>query len=127
MEEHSSQKLVELIHQHKHTLKPTQLKLCLPIIHRLCKKMEMGVQFKTILVHDQLICDGHHRYVAALITNYNLDISPALITSATMSFNWEDVTFDEQDWDTANKINWLNTQDALFNNLPLEDFNALIK
>lgn len=51
-------------------LTSTHSKLCLPIIKRMYGKMIRGIKFDAIKVCDNLIIDGHHRYVSvALILN----------------------------------------------------------
>lgn len=117
----------ELLRQSDLQFKPTQLNLCLPIIIRLSKKMILGVRFKAIAVHDNLICDGHHRYLASILTNIPIEIVQTMKTSGTILYQWEEVEFDGNDWDTNSKIEWLNKQDALFNNIPIDKFNALLK
>ena len=41
-------------------------------------------------------------------------------TSATKSFQWSVIEFDENDWDTPSKILHLNEQDAAYNNMELD-------
>jgi len=52
-------------------LKPTQTKLCVPIISRICQKMLHGIKFDDIKVCDDLIINGHHRYISPLIVNFD--------------------------------------------------------
>jgi hypothetical protein len=89
--------------------------------------MILGVRFKAIAVLDNLICDGHHRYLASILTNIPIEIVQTMKTSGTILYQWEEVEFDGNDWDTNSKIEWLNKQDALFNNIPIDKFNALLK
>jgi len=53
-------------------LKPTQAKLCIPIISRICQKMANGIKFDDIKVCDNLIINGHHRYISSLMVNFDL-------------------------------------------------------
>jgi hypothetical protein len=46
-------------------LKPNQGSLSLPMIQRLYFKMKNNVPFSNICVHEDLIADGHHRYICS--------------------------------------------------------------
>lgn len=85
-----------------------------------------GIQFASIKVDSQLICDGHHRYIASLLANFHLERIPGSVTSATTIVLWELVSFEEEDWDTPVKINMLHKQDADYNNIPIEKILALM-
>jgi hypothetical protein len=105
----------------------TQTKLCLPIIDRIYRKMLVGIKFSAIKVDDNLICDGHHRYLASLLANITIEKVPTNSTSATTNIDWESVIFEEEDWDTLAKINMLNWQDAEYNNIAIEKIVELLK
>lgn len=89
--------------------------------------MKIGIKFSDIKVHESVICDGHHRYLASLLANYPLDVSPSFLTSATKIVGWERITFDEHDWDTSAKVKVLNEQDAEFNNMGMEELLEILK
>jgi len=101
-------------------LKPTQTKLCVPIISRICQKMLHGIKFDDIKVCDDLIINGHHRYISSLIVNFDLGQVKSNTTSATKPTEWDIIEFDEQDWDTSAKIAYLNELDAMYNGLDIE-------
>ncbi len=105
----------------------THAKLCIPIIDRIYRKMIFGIIFAEIKVDENLICDGHHRYVASLLARIPVGRIPSAVTSATDVINWESVVFVEEDWDTLAKINMLNEQDAQFNNIAVEELIELLK
>jgi hypothetical protein len=98
----------------------TQPKLCIPIIFRMCQKMLHGIKFDEIKVCDNLVIDGHHRYLSALIMDFELGRVLTNSTSATKSISWELVELDEEDWDTPAKIAYLNELDARYNELEIE-------
>ncbi len=89
--------------------------------------MSAGIKFSAIKVESDLICDGHHRYIASILANYPLEIIPGSITSATTGVDWKSVSFEEEDWDTPAKIDMLNEQDAEFNNIPVEKVVELLQ
>ncbi len=108
-------------------LASTQPRLCLPIINRMYRKMSAGIQFPGIKIENNLICDGHHRYIASLLAKFQLEKLPGKTASATTAVDWRCVIFEEEDWDTNAKIKMLNEQDAAFNNMPIEQVAALLK
>ena len=79
-----------------------------------------GIKFDDIKICDNLIIDGHHRYLSSLIMDVKIGVVSTNKTSATKSVNWFDVEFDENDWDTESKILHLNQQDARYNGLDIE-------
>lgn len=127
MERITREIIIAFIRKNEIELSPTHAKLCLPVINRIFKKMSAGIQFAGIKVENDLICDGHHRYISSILANFTLDRIPGSITSATRAILWESVIFDEEDWDTSAKINMLNKQDSEYNNIPIEKIIELLK
>jgi len=119
--------ILKTIEKSDHTLITTHNKLCLPIINRIYKKMIHGINFDDIKVCDNIIIDGHHRYVSSLLAAVKLDIAKSSKTSATTEYKWTDVEFVEEEWDTDNKIRRLNELDAKFNNISLEELIEMTK
>jgi hypothetical protein len=117
----------EIIRNNEMGLKATQSKLCMPIINRIYKKMSAGIKFSGIKVDNNIICDGHHRYIASIIANYQLAYLPSIVTSATTIIPWESILFEENDWDTLAKIEMLNEQDADFNKILIEKIIDILK
>ena len=60
----------KFLSENKIELSCTHAKLCVPIIDRIYKKMCFGIKFSEIKVEGELICDGHHRYVASLLAKF---------------------------------------------------------
>lgn len=73
------EKDIQLITTHK--------RLCIPIINRIYKKMTKGIKFDSIKVCDNLIIDGHHRYVSSILADKKLDQVASSKTSATIEYN----------------------------------------
>jgi len=65
-------------------LNSTHARLCYSIINRIYKKMCFGIKFQSIKVDGNLIIDGHHRYLASLLSGVTLDTIPSTKTSATV-------------------------------------------
>lgn len=119
--------VLKVLEDSKDSLISTHKRLCLPLIIRMYKKMANGIKFGDIKVSDSKIVDGHHRYVASVLAGLHLPIIKSVTTSATIEFDWKDVEFVEEDWDTPEIIQKMNECDALFNNMSLEQINEMIK
>jgi len=92
----------------------------------MCQKMLNGIKFDDIKICDDLIIDGHHRYISSLLTHIQIASVPTQKTSATHPFDWTNVEFDKDDWDTESKIQYLNEQDAKYNNIDLDVIKQII-
>lgn len=108
-------------------LHPSHSKLCFPIIERIYRKMKLGIRFSGIKIDGDVIIDGHHRYLAALLAEVYLERYPYSKTSATVVGEWNTVLFDTNDWDTEAKISMLNALDAEYNSISIKTINALLK
>lgn len=122
----TSDNIKALLFQKGIILIPSQRKISLPIIRRIYKKMVFGIKFDDIKVCDNLVIDGHHRYVSSLLAGMEIGIVKSLRTSATKEYEWELVEFDENDWDTQSKIQHLNEKDADYNQLNVKILNDII-
>ena len=127
LEEVTKQLILESIKNNTIQLCSTQTKLSLPVINRMYKKMSAGIKFSGIKVYDNLICDGHHRFIASILADFPIDWIPGRKTMATCIVDWDSVIFEENDWDSPSEINRLNQQDADFNNIPMEKIVELLK
>ena len=81
--------------------------------------MNNDLKFDDIKICDDLIIDGHHRYISSLLSKKTIGNVPTHKTSATKVFNWAEVKFVDIEWDTEEKIEKLNREDAEFNNIPI--------
>lgn len=108
-------------------LASTHNKLSIPIINRIYKKMINGIKFDDIKVCENLIIDGHHRYISSIFAGIDLGCIPSNKTCATNIFEWDKVVFVDEEWDTELKIQRMNELDAEFNNLSIEIISEMIK
>jgi hypothetical protein len=120
-------KLVDLMQSGKIELVSSHKKLFFPVIERLVKKMRIGVQFDPIKIHDKLIIDGHHRYVASLLADSFIERIPSLRSSAKKEEAWELVELIDEDWYTAARIKYLDELDARELGLTYEELINKIK
>lgn len=123
----TNQMIKDYISQHTIELRATQHQLCVPIINRIYQKMASGIRFDDIKVCEGLIIDGHHRYLCSLLAETGIGQVPSHKTSATTPFTWNEVEFVDVEWDTPEKIEKLNRDDAFFNNIPLNVIIELTK
>lgn len=82
--------------------------------------MLIGIKFDDIKVCDDIIIDGHHRYISSLLANYKIGEVPSSKTSATVPCEWKTVEFVDEEWDTKAKIAEKNRQDAEYNRVDLK-------
>lgn len=117
-------RLFEMMNSGQLELGSTHRKLSLPVIERIYKKMRLQLQFSSIQVNEGVIINGHHRYLASKLANYDLEIVQGIRSSAKELINWTNVELVEDDWDTEAKIRLLNEEDARYNDMSLEDLLA---
>ncbi len=127
MQQVTKEMVIDFIQKNKIELHSTHAKLCLPIVNRLYKKMLIGIKFSSIKIVDNLIIDGHHRYLASRLANVELDRVMSSITSATQITEWNLIDYVNEDWDTQAKIKMLNEEDAEYNKLPIDKIVDLLK
>lgn len=125
MQEITAEFIKGFIEDNEISLVATQTKLCVPIIFRMCRKMSHGIRFDDIKVSGNLIIEGHHRYLSALISDFALGRVPTNSTSSTKPITWDLVEFVEDDWDTPAKIAYLNKLDADYNELEVDFVTGL--
>jgi hypothetical protein len=123
----TSEYILRILSENKVDFKSTHNKLSIPIINRIYKKMKHGIKFDDIKIFNNLIIDGHHRYVSSILSETELGCVKSSKTSATIDYNWENVEFVSEEWDTENKIRRLNELDAKFNNISIEKIIEIIK
>lgn len=118
--------IAKYINSNEIALGSTQAKMCVQIINRIFKKMSAGIKFSAIKVDNNFICDGHHRYIASLLSNYPLERNAGIIAPSTERVPWDLVDFEEE-WEYAEDIKKFNQQDAENNNITLEEIEEMVK
>lgn len=127
MEKISAEIIKKYLNNNEVVLKSTHLTLCVPIINRIYQKMIHGIKFDAIKTHEELIIDGHHRYISSLLANIEIESIQTHKTSATIIYPWDSVEFVEEEWDTPFKIDQLNKIDAAYNKIDLEKLIEITK
>jgi hypothetical protein len=123
----SHELVVEFLQNNKIELYATQTKICFPILNCIYMKLCYGIIFPPIKVDKDKIIDGHHRYLASLLANKQIQILPYPKTSATHMVDWQNMLLVQEDWDSEEMIKKLNETDAKFNNLSFSEIIEMIK
>ena len=89
--------------------------------------MMIRILFKGIQVENSTIIDGHHRYIASLLADYEIEKFESIRSVAKMNIEWNLVKITEEDWDTTSKIEKLNIEDANYNGITLEELQMKLK
>ena len=126
MIEITSEEIKKYITSREIFLVSTHHKLSIPVIKRIYKKMMNGIKFDDIKICENLVIDGHHRYISSLLAEIEIGKIKSLKSSATKECKWNDIEFDENDWDTISKIQYLNQRDAEYNQVDIETINDII-
>lgn len=126
MIEIASEEIKKYITSTEIVLVSTHHKLSIPVIKRIYKKMVNGIKFDDIKICGNLVIDGHHRYISSLLAEIEIGKIKSLKSSATKECKWNDIEFDENDWDTISKIQYLNQRDAEYNHVDIETINDII-
>lgn len=115
----SEQMIREYFEQNKCSLLPSQKRVCLPIINRMVRKMQQNIRFADISIHEGVIVNGHHRYIASLFAGITVGNVEGGRPNAQIN-DWKSIEVITEDWDTKAKLLIINQDDADFNGLSLE-------
>lgn len=96
---------------------PTQKKVSIPIVIRIAKKIQNGLFASSIVIKDNKICGGHHRYLATLLANKLPEILPGELNYGHSSYEWSELTFSSEDFDSAEEREYYTLQTAIENGL----------
>ena len=90
--------------QTKLELKPSQNSLCLPVLNRIIDKINRGARFGPIHVVDDLIINGHHRYICYSFLDLPIETTTWRHSHANEPKGWKDVVVEVEDWDKPEDI-----------------------
>lgn len=107
-------------------LLPSQKRICLPILNRIYLKMKSNLYFKPIQISKGIIIEGHHRYLASILSNKNIEILNLDLNNLPDSYTWKNLQIDEKDWDSPEFQERINLKDAYINNLSLKEVLKII-
>lgn len=105
----------------------SQRSISLPIINRIYHKMVLGIKFPEIKVSNNIIIDGHHRYLASKIASVKLQKIYFPELKYINATNWYELFIDETDWDTIEEIRNHIQNDAKYNKISVEKLLSLLE
>lgn len=108
-------------------LKPSQDKISLPTAYRIYKKMKASLKFDAIKIADDIVIDGHHRYVASVLANANIERFLSTKNHSQTVYDWKDVILKTIDYDDQSEVRYHNFNDALRNGLTLKQVEELLQ
>lgn len=119
--------ILRLFKEREIPLKATQKEICVPIVERIYKKMKAGIKFSGIHICEDMIINGHHRYIASLLSGFSIEKNSWGKARSTKIIEWSDVKLVKDDWDTEAKLLKFNKEDAEYNNISFEKLVDLLK
>ena len=107
--------------------RPTQEKLSVPLIYRIYKKMNAGLSnFDAIKIADNLIIDGHHRYIASKMAGSQIQIFPSTKNHNQTIFEWKEIKLKMTEYDSETEIKYHNFNDAKKNGISIEFIEKIL-
>lgn len=124
----SKDDLIDLVNNRSFELMPSQTSVSYPIIQRISRKMEVGILFPSVQIAEgSVIVNGHHRYLASLLTNFELTFVECPLSLAKTVTQWKFVRIVDEDWDSEYGIIRHNETDARYNNMNIEQLLNLLR
>ena len=105
----------------------SQRSISLPIINRIYHKMVLGIKFPEIKVSNNIIIDGHHRYLASKIASVKLQKIYFPELKYINATSWHEIFIDETDWDTIEEVRNHIQKDAKYNKISVEKLLSLLE
>ena len=109
------------------TFFPSQAKLSIPLIIRIYKRMKLGIQFDDIKVYENVIIDGHHRFISSILAGYSIKNVDSLKPEGTDQADWNKVELIDISYYDNSKINNFNKLDAAELKITVEELLELVK
>jgi hypothetical protein len=120
-------RLEHLLSNGNFELKPSQDKLSIPLIYRIYKKMNGGlINFDALKVAEDVIIDGHHRYIASKLSETDIQIFPTTKNHIQLTFEWSDVILKSSEYDSDTEIKYHNFNDARRNGMTIDQIEKIL-
>ena len=87
--------------------------------------MKLGISFKNIQCENDLLVDGHHRYICSILANKEIGIRPYKAPHCVIIYEWKNLKIEEKDYDSDKERKKHNLRDSLRHNADLQTFNRL--
>lgn len=103
----------------------TQKSISAPIINRIYRKMICKVKFNGIKVVDGCIIDGHHRYIASQLADFNIEKIPWIRPDVKENIDWKLVVITDLD-ESDEEIAGHNQNDAERTDITLQQLEEML-
>lgn len=104
MAEITKAEIEDFLAQSNFEFKPGQGSISFPIIQRIHRRLQQGKRFSSIKVHEDIITDGHHRYICMSILGLEFETSKGGKNPSADGFEWKNLNVDVNDYDTEADI-----------------------
>ncbi|MBC7382896.1 MAG: hypothetical protein H7296_07850 [Bacteroidia bacterium] len=103
MKEITIEFILQFLKTSKFAYSPTHKKLSYPVLLRIYNKLKGGERFRPIHIYNNIIVDGHHRYVCLNILNREIEILNWTLSSSSVITSWDKIEIENIDWDHPTK------------------------
>lgn len=90
-------------------------------------KMISDLEFDAIKVCEDFIIDGHHRFLAAVMSQKTLSQFPGTKNITQLTFSWSDVSLEMMDYDSEAEVAYHNYNDAIRNGITLKEIEIIVQ
>ena len=80
--------------------KPSQSAVSYPILTRILNILQQNKRFSYIKVHDEIIIDGHHRFICYCYLKIPIEISKNGNNPSALNLEWNSILVDNIDYDS---------------------------
>lgn len=103
MSELTIESVRDFLSKNKLQLYPTQCEVSLPILIRIHKRLKQGKVLPAIHIDNDVIVNGHHRYICHNILGMEVERIPWKKSPSVPLYEWHKMEVREEDWDDEEK------------------------
>jgi len=89
--------------------------------------MKLGMNFKNIQCENDILVDGHHRYLCSILSKNEIGKRPYTAPRSAIKYEWKNLIIDQIDYDNDKARKKYNLQDSLKHKADKQTFNNLFK
>ncbi len=82
---------------------PSQNEISFPIIQRIHRRLQQGNSFSAIKVKENVILDGHHRYISHKLLTIESETTLGGSNSESIEYVWSEINLTSVDYDSGSK------------------------
>lgn len=87
--------------------------------------MMLGISFKDIKCENDLLVDGHHRYICSILANKKIGIRPYKAPHSAIIYEWKNLNITDKDYDSDKERNKHNLRDSIAHSADTQTFNKV--